>query len=206
MLVWAAFGVAAFAFARVLFGERFAHAAAVAAGAPERAGGSTNRTARFSRSVGAALRAKERRVVWRDPWLKSQLLLQAAVRRPAPTRRDACFAAHSISHLATRVPRSVSLVYCFKQGIYAVPSRSPRPRSGATRTTYAWACCTAISGLPSIAQIFGKMRNPGLLALRGWSRGMRAWQPHTGASGARTTSRRTCSILTELRHARGRRL
>ena len=82
MLVWAAFGVAAFAFARVLFGERFAYAAAVAAGAPERAGGSTNRTARFSRSVGAALRAKERRVVWRDPWLKSQLLLQAAYAMP----------------------------------------------------------------------------------------------------------------------------
>jgi ABC-2 type transport system permease protein len=77
MLVWAAFGVAAFAFARVLFGKRFAHAAVVAAGAPQRAGGSTNRTARFSRSA-----AKERRVVWRDPWLKSQLLLQAAYTMP----------------------------------------------------------------------------------------------------------------------------
>ena len=82
MLVWAAFGVAAFAFACVLFGERFAHAVVVAAGAPERAGGSTNRTARFSRSVGAALRAKKRRVVWRDPWLMSQLLLQAAYTMP----------------------------------------------------------------------------------------------------------------------------
>ena len=82
MLVWAAFGLAAFAFACVLFGERFAHAVVVAPGAPERAGGSTNRTARFSRSVGAALRAKERRVVWRDPWLMSQLLLQAAYTMP----------------------------------------------------------------------------------------------------------------------------
>ena len=82
MLIWAASGVAVFAFACVLFGERFAQAAVIAAGAPEKAGGATNRTARFGRSAGAALRAKERRVVWRDPWLMSQLLLQAAYTMP----------------------------------------------------------------------------------------------------------------------------
>ena len=51
MLVWAAIGVAAFAFACVLFGERFARAAVVAVGARERGRGSTNRTARFGESV-----------------------------------------------------------------------------------------------------------------------------------------------------------
>ena len=35
-------------------------------------------TSRFGASAGTALRIKERRVVWRDPWLMSQLLLQAA--------------------------------------------------------------------------------------------------------------------------------
>ena len=39
-------------------------------------------TARFGASAGAALRLKERRVVWRDPWLMSQLLLQAAYTTP----------------------------------------------------------------------------------------------------------------------------
>ena len=82
MLVWAVFGVAAFVFACTLFGERFAQAVVVATGAPDGAGGSTNRTTRFGGSVGAAVRAKERRVVWRDPWLMSQLLLQAAYTTP----------------------------------------------------------------------------------------------------------------------------
>ena len=38
--------------------------------------------ARFGASAGTALRIKERRVVWRDPWLMSQLLLQAAYTTP----------------------------------------------------------------------------------------------------------------------------
>ena len=82
ILGWAALGVTAFAFACALFGERFAQAAVVSAGAPARVGGSANRTARFGGNVGAVLRAKERRVVWRDPWLMSQLLLQAAYTAP----------------------------------------------------------------------------------------------------------------------------
>ena len=78
----AAFSVAVFALACALFGERFAQAAVVASGAPENAGASPNRRARFGGSVGGTLRAKERRVLWRDPWLMSQLLLQAAYTMP----------------------------------------------------------------------------------------------------------------------------
>jgi ABC-2 type transport system permease protein len=39
-------------------------------------------TSRFGASANTALRVKERRVVWRDPWLMSQLLLQAAYTTP----------------------------------------------------------------------------------------------------------------------------
>ena len=41
-----------------------------------------SRATRFGVNVGATLRIKERRVVWRDPWLMSQLLLQAAYTMP----------------------------------------------------------------------------------------------------------------------------
>ena len=82
ILGWTVLGVAVFALACALFGERFAQAAVVASGAPEAAGVSGSRTARFGASIGAALRVKERRVVWRDPWLMSQLLLQAAYTMP----------------------------------------------------------------------------------------------------------------------------
>jgi ABC-2 type transport system permease protein len=75
-------GLAAFAAACALFGERFAEAALVAAGTPASGASAANRAVRFGRSVGAALRTKERRVVWRDPWLVSQLVLQAAYTMP----------------------------------------------------------------------------------------------------------------------------
>ncbi len=82
ILGWAAVGAAAFVLACLLFGQRFAEAATASAGAPASAGWSMNRIARFGAGVGAVLRAKERRVVWRDPWLMSQLLLQAAYTMP----------------------------------------------------------------------------------------------------------------------------
>ena len=72
---------AAFAAACALFGERFAEAALVAAGTSANKA-FVNRAAHFGRSAGAALRTKERRVVWRDPWLMSQLVLQAAYTMP----------------------------------------------------------------------------------------------------------------------------
>jgi ABC-2 type transport system permease protein len=82
VLIWAAFGAAVFALACALFGERFARTAIASAGAPARAGVATTGTSRFGASASTALRIKERRVVWRDPWLMSQLLLQAAYTTP----------------------------------------------------------------------------------------------------------------------------
>ena len=82
LLVWTVFGASVFALACVLFGERFARAAVASLGAPAHAGAAAKGTSRFGASVGAALRIKERRVVWRDPWLMSQLLLQAAYTMP----------------------------------------------------------------------------------------------------------------------------
>jgi ABC-2 type transport system permease protein len=82
ILIWAAFGAVVFALACGLFGERFARAAVASAGAPARASAAAKGTARFGASASTALRIKERRVVWRDPWLMSQLLLQAAYTTP----------------------------------------------------------------------------------------------------------------------------
>jgi ABC-2 type transport system permease protein len=82
IVIWTAFGAVIFALACVLFGERFARAAIASAGAPAHAGIGARGTARFGASASAALRIKERRVVWRDPWLMSQLLLQAAYTTP----------------------------------------------------------------------------------------------------------------------------
>ena len=82
LLIWTAFGASVFLLACLLFGERFARAAVASSGAPADAGSSARRASRFGASVGAALRVKERRVVWRDPWLMSQLLLQAAYTTP----------------------------------------------------------------------------------------------------------------------------
>ncbi len=82
ILIWTAFGAVVFALACVLFGERFARAAIVSAGAPAHAGVAARGTSRFGASASTALRIKERRVVWRDPWLMSQLLLQAAYTTP----------------------------------------------------------------------------------------------------------------------------
>ena len=67
LLVWTVFGASVFALACVLFGERFARAAVASSGAPAHAGAAAKGTSRFGASVGAALRIKERRVVWRDP-------------------------------------------------------------------------------------------------------------------------------------------
>jgi ABC-2 type transport system permease protein len=82
ILTWTAFGAVIFALACILFGERFARAAVASSGAPTNAGSSARGASRFGASVSTALRIKERRVVWRDPWLMSQLLLQAAYTTP----------------------------------------------------------------------------------------------------------------------------
>ena len=82
MLVWTAFGAVVFALACMAFGERFARAAITSAGAPAQGAATARGQARFGASASSALRIKERRVVWRDPWLMSQLLLQAAYTTP----------------------------------------------------------------------------------------------------------------------------
>ena len=82
ILIWAVVGAGVFALACALFGERFARAAIASAGAPPNAGVAAKGQARFGANASAALRIKERRVVWRDPWLMSQLLLQAAYTTP----------------------------------------------------------------------------------------------------------------------------
>jgi ABC-2 type transport system permease protein len=82
LLIWTAFGAAVFVLACVLFGERFARAAIASAGAPAHAGIAARGTSRFGANVSTTVRIKERRVVWRDPWLMSQLLLQAAYTTP----------------------------------------------------------------------------------------------------------------------------
>ena len=82
MLIWTAFGAVVFALACVLFGERFARAAIASTGAPAYASAAARGASRFGASASTALRIKERRVVWRDPWLMSQLLLQAAYTTP----------------------------------------------------------------------------------------------------------------------------
>lgn len=82
LLLWTAFGAVVFALACVLFGQRFAQAAVASSGAPANTGPAARGRMRFGASVSAALRIKERRVVWRDPWLVSQLLLQAAYTTP----------------------------------------------------------------------------------------------------------------------------
>jgi ABC-2 type transport system permease protein len=79
---FALLGLAVFALAAASFGESFARAAVAAPGAHETAAISGSRKLRFGAGVGATLRIKERRILWRDPWLMSQLLLQAAYTMP----------------------------------------------------------------------------------------------------------------------------
>jgi len=82
ILIWTVFSVAVFALACGLLGKLFGRAAIASAGAPARLGAAAGGQARFGASASTALRIKERRVVWRDPWLMSQLLLQGAYTTP----------------------------------------------------------------------------------------------------------------------------
>jgi ABC-2 type transport system permease protein len=81
LCLWMIVALAVFFFAIFVLGERFASAAIVSAGAPARhaRGG---RTRAFRASLGATLRAKERRLILRDPWLISQIVLQVVYMAP----------------------------------------------------------------------------------------------------------------------------
>jgi ABC-2 type transport system permease protein len=72
---WTMLSLAVFGLAALIFGEKFARAALVSAGAPS-ASGREGRRVSFRTNLGPAMRAKERRLVLRDPWLLSQIMLQ----------------------------------------------------------------------------------------------------------------------------------
>jgi ABC-2 type transport system permease protein len=75
LALWCLVAIAVFCVAALSFGKSFATAAILSAGAPS-ARTRDNREKTFRASLGATLRAKERRLLWRDPWLMSQILLQ----------------------------------------------------------------------------------------------------------------------------------
>lgn len=81
LALWMLVALVVFFFSIAALGPRFASAAIVSAGAPSRAG-RVRKTRAFRGSLGAALRSKERRLVLRDPWLISQIVLQVIYMLP----------------------------------------------------------------------------------------------------------------------------
>ena len=81
MALWLALALVAFAVAGLALSGSFARAAMRAAGAPAAKGRETAK-AHFTASLGSALRQKEHRLLWRDPWLLSQMGLQALYTLP----------------------------------------------------------------------------------------------------------------------------
>jgi ABC-2 type transport system permease protein len=81
LIVWTIVAVAIFAAAIFVLGRYFATAAVLsvgAASAPRRG----RKEREFRANLGGALRAKERRLILRDPWLISQILLQVVYMAP----------------------------------------------------------------------------------------------------------------------------
>jgi len=81
LALWLVVALAVYALATLTLSGAFARAALLSAGAPA-AQGRAKGAARFSASLGAALRRKEQRLLWRDPWLLSQMGLQALYSLP----------------------------------------------------------------------------------------------------------------------------
>jgi ABC-2 type transport system permease protein len=81
LVLWSLCGLALFSLAALSFGRRFAAASILSAGAPS-ARTSDKRKRTFRASLGATLRAKERRLLIRDPWLMSQIALQVVYTLP----------------------------------------------------------------------------------------------------------------------------
>jgi ABC-2 type transport system permease protein len=81
LILWSLAGLAFFSLAALRFGRRFAAASILSAGAPS-ARTSDKRKRTFRASLGATLRAKERRLLIRDPWLMSQIALQVVYTLP----------------------------------------------------------------------------------------------------------------------------
>jgi ABC-2 type transport system permease protein len=81
LALWLGLGLAAFVFAGLALSGPFVRAAMRAAGSPATAARETAKP-RFTASLGSALRRKEHRLLWRDPWLLSQMGLQALYTLP----------------------------------------------------------------------------------------------------------------------------
>ena len=81
LILWLSIGAAAFALAIAVSARPFAVAAMRTAGAPV-AAARLAKSLRFRSGLGAALRWKEYRLLSRDPWLLSQMLLQALYTLP----------------------------------------------------------------------------------------------------------------------------
>jgi ABC-2 type transport system permease protein len=81
LILWSLVGLVVFTLAALSFGRRFAAASVLSAGAPA-ARASDKREQTFRASLGATLRAKERRLLIRDPWLMSQIALQIVYTLP----------------------------------------------------------------------------------------------------------------------------
>jgi ABC-2 type transport system permease protein len=81
LVAWMMIALAVFAVTPFALGARFAKAAIASSGAP--ASASRGRKAHvFSNNLGATMRAKERRLILRDPWLISQIVLQIVYMLP----------------------------------------------------------------------------------------------------------------------------
>jgi ABC-2 type transport system permease protein len=78
--LWTAVALTMFFLATFAFGKRFANAAIVSAGAPAARRERPPRA--FRANLGATLRSKERRLILRDPWLISQIVLQVVYMLP----------------------------------------------------------------------------------------------------------------------------
>jgi ABC-2 type transport system permease protein len=81
LVAWAGVAFALWAIAVLLRGNAFVAAAMASAGSPADAPRVHERI-RFTASPRAALRRKEHRLLWRDPWLLSQMLMQALYTLP----------------------------------------------------------------------------------------------------------------------------
>jgi ABC-2 type transport system permease protein len=81
LALWLGLALAAFGISALALSGSFVRAAMRAAGAPAAMGRETAK-ARFTANLASALRRKEHRLLWRDPWLLSQMGLQALYTLP----------------------------------------------------------------------------------------------------------------------------
>ncbi|WP_158817941.1 hypothetical protein [Methylocapsa sp. S129] len=79
--LWMMVALAMFFFATFVLGKRFASAAIISTGAPPPPM-RWRETRAFRANLGATMRAKERRLILRDPWLISQIALQVVYMLP----------------------------------------------------------------------------------------------------------------------------